>query len=96
MFEFVQAYVDNPLENQGVLDALTTYLSGIIIAALPVIIIVVIVVGLIYITARGNSTSIVENHKLFAKSALYIVGILGVVVIFNMVVNFLMKIYNAI
>ena len=95
-FEFVQAYVDNPLEDQGVLDTLTTYLNGIIIAVVPFVIIAVIVVGLIYIASRGNSTSIADNHKLFIKIAIYAAGVLGLVVIFNIVVDFLMKIYNAI
>jgi len=87
--------INNPLQDQNVLDYITTYLGAIITAVMPLLVLAIIAGGLFYILARGDKSAIESNNKYLGKLALYGIVIIGSIMIFNVILNLIFKIYNA-
>ena len=93
MFAFAEE-LSNPLEDSSVLDYLSSFFHGIIIAALPILIVLLIAVGAGFVLARGNTEQINSSKKLLVYSLLAVLGILGIGFIFSIFKNLLLNIYH--
>jgi hypothetical protein len=77
--EYMQAQVkiDNPLGNTGLLDLFDKVLEGLILLATPIVIVMVIYAGFLFVTAQGNVTKLETAKRAIAYALLGALILLG-------------------
>ncbi len=94
----VQVYasdLQNPLEDQTVIDYIFSFLAMLGAAALPFIVIAFILAGLYFIVARGKAEGLQNASEFTKKVFIYSALILGAGLIVKMLLSFIMELYRS-
>jgi ABC-type nickel/cobalt efflux system permease component RcnA len=75
---------NEPLSFSGVSHLVQGFIGAVSYVALPAILFAVVVIGFLYVSARGDAGTIKDTHGLFIKVGIAAVVLLGLWVIFSM------------
>ncbi len=89
------ADLQNPLEDQTVVDYIFSFISMLTAAALPFIVIAFILAGLYFVAARGRAEGLKNASDFTKKVFIYSAAILGAGLIVNMLLAFIMDLYKS-
>ncbi len=96
MIDMAQAEnLGDPLRDSSIWSVLQTFLHAITLALAPMLVIAVIIVGLLFILARGNGSELANAKKYAMYVLLAIVIVFGLTAVLNIIVNLLYKLHNA-
>ncbi len=89
------AAVGNPLDDSTFMDAFFSFVSAVVAALLPFLVLAFIFAGLYFILARGNSSALGDARSFFFKLLIATVLILGAGIFISLFINLIKSLYSA-
>lgn len=79
--------ISNPVKNPTMLAFFRTLLENTVNALIPILVLVYVIVGLLFITARGNPEKLAAAKRAFFYAVIVTVAVLGVWAIIQLITS---------